>query len=106
MKEKFRIKSKVEFDDILSTGSKIKNSYFLLCFKPKKMQNSRFGIAVGKKIGNAVVRNKYKRLIREIIRKNLNNYSKDDDYIIILRKSCDTISFREMEIKLSELILR
>ena len=104
MKEKFRIKSKLEFDEILNKCHKNKNFYFVLCYKEKKLEYSRYGFAVGKKIGNAVIRNRYKRILREIIRNNKSLFNQKYDYTIIIRKNCDKINYSQMEEKLIELI--
>ncbi len=91
MKQEIRIKSKKEFDNIISQGKNIKNKYFILYYVQKKEEQSR------KKIGNAVVRNKIKRQLREIIKLSKNEFQKDKDYIIIIRKESLKLNFLEMK---------
>ena len=50
-------------------------------------------ISVNKKIGNAVVRNKLKRQVRDIIMKNM--VTKNEDYVIILSSSFKELPFLE-----------
>ena len=61
------------------------------------LQYSRYGISVGKKLGNAVFRNKYKRKIRAIIDNYKKNYINIQDYIIILRGSAKDKNYQELE---------
>lgn len=104
MKKEYRIKNKIEFDNFIKTTKLIKNSFFVIHYAQKKNINSRFGIAVGTSVGNAVVRNKLKRRTKEIIRSSLNLFKKDLDYIIIIRKSCLELNYNEMKENLIELI--
>jgi ribonuclease P protein component len=104
MKEEYRIKNNLEFEDILNNGKKIKNSFFIIYYKEKKLNNSRFGITLSKKFGNAVERNKYKRIIREIVRKNYFSFKNDCDYIIIIRKEAKNSKYQEMKDNLINLI--
>ena len=91
MKKKYIVKMREEFNCLIKTGICSKNKYFVLYHLPNNKSYDRFGISVGKKIGNAVTRNKYKRKIRSIIDK----YRKD--YIIILRGSALSASFQDLE---------
>ena len=75
MKKRERIKSKIEFDNFIKNSKSIKNPFFVIHFDSKKEEYSRFGIAAGTKIGNAVVRNKLKRQLREIIHETTAFYS-------------------------------
>ena len=66
-------------------------------------------IAVGyiatKKIGNAVKRNKAKRLMRELARKVLIKYAKINSfYVLIAKKSIFSMPFAVLEIELKNLI--
>ena len=104
MKKAERIKKKLEFDKIIKTTKSKKNAFFVVHTTTKKEQISRFGIAVGTKVGNAVMRNKLKRQLREIIHESKNLFSKELDYIIIVRRQCLDLNYKQMKDKLTELI--
>ena len=85
------------FNDIIKNGKQYKNKNLVLYTK-NNISNKyyRFGISVGKKVGNAVIRNKLKRQMRMIIDLNKKYYENDKDYIIIVRKNCLNCSFEEI----------
>ena len=81
------VKSNEEFNLIMNKGKCLKNKYFVLYSMHNKLDKYRFGISVGKKVTNAVGRNKLKRQVRNILDYHKNLYSNNKDYIIIVRKS-------------------
>lgn len=90
------IKDSREFNRIIHSSKYVKNDKFVLYYNKNDLDKYRFGISVGKKIGNAVCRNHYKRIIRNIVDNNKNIYSNSYDYIIIVRKGCLVSSFDEI----------
>lgn len=104
MKKKDRVKSNILFNEIINKGRHVSNKSYILCMENKKEENVQFGIAVGKKIGNAVVRNKIKRQIRNIVDRNYDIFPKFHNYIIICKKEILNLSFKEMENTLINLI--
>lgn len=103
MKKYEIVKEKKEFDKIINTGKYKKNNFFVIYNKENKNAFPKFGIAVGKKVGNAVIRNKLKRQVRMILTNNKNLFQNDKDYIIIVKRNSLFISYQEMEQKLIEL---
>lgn len=88
------IKRKDYFEKIIKEGKKKVNSHFVVYFLPSLFFEdniTRIGISVGKKIGNAVVRNLHKRHLRHIIRES--KIDIDKKYVIIIMrpraKDCD-----------------
>ena len=57
MKKINRVKKSYEFDNILKSGRVAKDKFFVIYYKNNELDRYRFGICVGKKIGNAVCRN-------------------------------------------------
>lgn len=104
MKKYEIVKEHKDFDDIIETGRYKKNKYFVIYNKESNFSYPRFGIAVGKKVGNAVIRNKLKRQMRMILTKNKNLFSNNKDYIIIVKRSSLDISFQQMEAEILNLI--
>lgn len=104
MNTKMRIKSADEFNDIIKTGTKIYSPFFIIYYKEKKLDNPRFGITQAKKFGKAYKRNRYRRILREIIRTNIKLFKNEYDYIIIIMKKCDTLDFKQIEDNLLKVI--
>ena len=104
MNTKMRIKSTDEFNDIIKTGTKIYSPFFIIYYKEKKLDNPRFGITQAKKFGKAYKRNRYRRILREIIRTNIKVFKNEYDYIIIIMKKCDTLDFKQIEDNLLKVI--
>lgn len=96
MKKFETIKLHDEFDDIIHTGSYVKNNLYIIYNKDGKKDFTRFGIAVGKKLGHAVSRNKVKRQVRMIINENKKLFKNNKDYIIIVKKNVLDVSYEEM----------
>ena len=93
MNKKYILKKNEEIYEIIKTGKKQVFKYFNIYRKENKLINSRFCISVSKKIGNAVVRNKLKRQVKDILMKNLSTNS--EDYVIILSSSFKNLSYQE-----------
>ena len=104
MNTNMRIKSADEFNDIIKTGTKIYSPFFIIYYKEKKLDNPRFGITQAKKFGKAYKRNRYRRILREIIRTNIKLFKNEYDYIIIIMKKCDTLNFKQIEDNLLKVI--
>jgi len=69
----------------------------VLVASPNDLEYSRFGITAGKSIGNAVKRNRSKRVIRAIIQSIIPEVISGWDLILIARKPSVGASFQQME---------
>lgn len=106
MKKYEMIKKSTDFDDIIKTGLVLKSKYFYIYYKDGNKEFPMFGLAVSKKLGNAVVRNKIKRQLRVIIDANKKRFKKYQNYIIIVKKSVLEKDFQKMKLDFEELLER
>lgn len=104
MKKLYIVKNQYDFDRIIKNNHYKKNKSFIVYFEDNSLSYSRFGISVGKKLGNAVYRNKMKRKIRAIIDNSKKLYIKNRDYIIILRGKGKDLDYQELNQELLSLL--
>ena len=104
MKKVNVVKSNEEFNEVMKKGKIFKNNYFVVYTIKNNLDKYRFGISVGKKMCNAVNRNKLKRQVRNILDNHKNLYSKGRDYIIIVRKSSLNEEYIVLEENLRKLL--
>lgn len=104
MKKREIVRKNVDFNDIINTGKYLKNSFYNIYYKDGGNSYPKFGIAISKKFGNAVERNKVKRQLRSLIDKYKNLFAKPNNYIIMIRKGVKDISYSEMEDEFVHLI--
>ncbi|MEJ0097684.1 MAG: ribonuclease P protein component [Bauldia sp.] len=56
----------------------------------------RFGFTVTKKIGNAVVRNRIRRRLREVVRRAETGAEAATDYVLVARRAALTLQFERL----------
>lgn len=98
MKKAYRIKKEYEFQKVFQKGHSYANKRFVV-YTIERPTNAHFriGISVGKKIGNAVERNRIKRKIRAAIYEIQSQIKSQRDFIVIARPSAKELSMDEMQ---------
>ncbi|MGM9849862.1 MAG: ribonuclease P protein component [Bacilli bacterium] len=89
------IKDSKDFEKIIKNNKSFRTKYFYIYKQNHEENIYHFGLSVGKKIGNAVRRNKVKRQLREIISKN--HYQNNFDCIIIVRREINDADFQKIQ---------
>ncbi|WP_430591818.1 ribonuclease P protein component [Humidisolicoccus flavus] len=66
-----RVKAGEDFRRITRTGRRVRTPFAIVSIATPGTSESRFGFVVSKKVGNAVVRNRLRRRLSEIVRAEL-----------------------------------
>jgi ribonuclease P protein component len=98
LKKENRLTKKNEFDNVFKRSKASSGRFVFLKVLENDLGISRFGFIVSSKISKrAVIRNKIKRRLREIIQKNIINIEKGLDVVILARPNIINCDFGEIK---------
>lgn len=103
MNKKYRLKKNYDIEALVKARLSVGNMYYIIYYGESNITTPKIAISVSKKLGNAVVRNKEKRIIREILRNNLELLF-DGKYLVVEKKKALLLSFEEKEKQITYLI--
>lgn len=81
----YKIKANGDFRRLYSKGKSLVDKAVVMYCMPTKRKKIRIGVACGKKVGNAVKRNRAKRVMREAVRSLMPQLSGSYDIILVGR---------------------
>ncbi|MFN3648419.1 MAG: ribonuclease P protein component [Armatimonadota bacterium] len=100
-----RLRSTREFQQVYRGGRSWAHPLAALHVHPRP-SGLRMGIAVSKKVGKAVVRNRVRRRLREIVRALLPEWKQGFDAVLVARSAAAEAEFAELEAAVRELARR
>lgn len=110
MKKEFRIKDNDEFQQIFKKGKSFANRQLVIYYLSESVESEqphfRIGLSVGKKIGNAVTRNRIKRYLRQSFRELDDKILPTLNIIIIARQPTKDMGYLEIKKSLIHLLSR
>lgn len=105
MRKSYRIKKELEFQKVFETHNSYANRKFVVYFMDKPEQpHFRVGISVGKKVGNAVMRNYVKRRIRQSLLEYKPDLRMDVDFLVIARPQVSGLPMAEIKQQLGHVL--
>lgn len=96
MQRRHRLKKSVEFQRVRALRQSWAHPLLVLYIADNDLGVTRVGISVSKRIGNAVTRNRVKRLIREAVRLLLPSLPAGRDLVFISRSPSAGVGYLEI----------
>ncbi|MBN1661226.1 MAG: ribonuclease P protein component [Anaerolineae bacterium] len=108
MHKQHRLRANADFQRLRREGQTVAHPLMVLSYLPNETKQSRFGFAVGVKIGKATRRNRIKRRMRESIRLRLQKKEivAGWDVVFIARQPIAQASFQQVDEAIGLLLRR
>ncbi|GBG96823.1 ribonuclease P protein component [Lactococcus termiticola] len=103
IKKSYRVKRQKDFDQIFAAKDSFANRKFVVYKLKTGVPHYRVGLSVSKKLGNAVTRNRVKRLMRHALRSMEANIEAVD-FVLIARPGVEALDFQAVQSNLKHLL--
>ena len=97
LKRKFRLNKTLDYQRVRRNGKSYAHPLIVLIALPNEMAQTRVGVSASRSIGNAVQRNRAKRLLREAIRPLLPLTHPGWDLIFLSRSGIKQATLQEIK---------
>lgn len=94
-----RIVRSADYRKLYREGRKIHSERFVLFGLKNKLGHPRLGLTVSRKVGGAVVRNRVKRLFREIFRRSSSEIPSQFDIVVNAKSGCAGASYLDLRVE-------
>lgn len=96
LKKADRLRKNKSFQAVYKDGKSHANRLLVLYMLPNNSPCKKIGFAAGKRLGNAVTRNRVKRMMREAFRLNQSRLPDGYDYILVGRQPAVGVKSQEV----------
>jgi ribonuclease P protein component len=101
-----RILRSTDFERVYKEGRRSAGRSFAVFARPNGIGRARLGLTVTRKFGGSVQRNRVKRIVREIFRKNRAAFGTACDFVVNARSAGADRTYAELETELLHAITR
>jgi ribonuclease P protein component len=95
-----RLTQRSEFLSLSRHGRRVHTSHFVILSKANDAEQNRLGVTVTTRVGNAVVRNRIKRVVREFFRRRKEPILHGQDIVVIAKSGAEELSFGDVAAEL------
>lgn len=106
MYKRHRLRSAADFDLLRKEGRRWHHQLIVMVARENGHQYSRFGFSASKRLGKAAIRNRTKRICREIVRHHIRRIEVGWDCLFIVRQNASIATYAEIEDAILELLER
>jgi len=92
-----RLRRRTDYLDIQRQGVRVVSPHFVFLLAPRiPAALSRLGVTATRKVGNSVVRNRAKRLVREVYRRSPGFVPEGVDLVVVVRSALTNIRMQQV----------
>lgn len=106
MNRHFRLTGSADFKRVRHNGKSFPHPFVVLVIAPNDVGKARIAVAAGRSVGNAVQRNRAKRVMRAAIRPMLKDIHPGWDLLLIARRPIMNVSSQETQFAVADLLRR
>lgn len=97
-----RLRKQKDFDLMFQAARKISRRGLVVRYRNNGLSTGRLGLMIGKRAGNAVERNRVRRVLREVFRRNKEYQAKSVDILVTLYRPMRQLNKKELADLFSE----